>query len=98
MKLKTLIALVAFVAFTGSVQSNHAAPIPQVTESQDIDPRLLDQLVEAIAGQCNLTGCEVREAYAEGRMEVEKLENGYEVRVLESDGGGLAIVLIEEDL
>ena len=91
MNFRTLVALVAFVAFTESVQALNSLPTPQSTESQDIDPRLLDQLVEAVAGQCDLTCCEVREAYAEGRMDVEKTENGYVVSVQTVDGGGLVI-------
>ncbi len=98
MNFRTLVALVALAAFMGSVQAYSMSPILHATESQDIDPRLLDQLVEAVAGSCDLTCCEVREAYAEGRVEVEKMGNGYQVRVLEADGGGLAIVFIEEDL
>jgi len=98
MNFRTLVALVALVAFTGSVQASFSLPAPQSTESQDIDPRLLDEIVEAVAGQCDLTCCEVREAYAAGRMDVEKTEDGYQVQVLDADGGGLLVVVFEENL
>ena len=96
MKFRTLVALVALAAFTGSVQAIHAAPIPQVIEAQDTDPRLVEQLIEAVAGQCDLTCCEVREAYAEGRMDVEKIEDGYRVQVVEKGGTGITVIILDE--
>ena len=96
MNFRTLVALVALVAFIGSVQASFSLPAPQSTESQDINPRLLDQIVEAVAGQCDLTCCEVREAYAAGRMDVEKTENGYAVQLNSVDGNPVVIAILED--
>jgi len=90
--------MAAMVAFMGGVQANSFTCSLYQIESQDIDPRLVDELVEKVAGQCELSACEVREAYAEGRMEVEIIDNGYQVRIVEEDGGGLLIIDFEDSL
>lgn len=96
MKLKLFVALVAVLAaFTGSVHAEMTVPPLQVTESQDIDPRLVDQISEAVAARCELTCCEVRDAYYEGRMEIEKVSDGYVVSVQTVDGG-IATVVIDD--
>ena len=97
MKFRTLVALVALAAFTGSVQAHHSLLAPQSIESQDIDPRLLDQIIEAVVCQTGMTCCEAREAFYEGDMEIEKTADGYQVRVLDADGGGAVIISIEDN-
>ncbi len=98
MKFRTLVALVAFAAFTGSVQAHHSLLAPQSTESQEIDPRLLDQIVEAVSCQTGMSCCEVREAFYEGEMEIEKTADGYVVRVASTNGGGILDIVIEDEL
>jgi len=96
MKFRTLVALVAFAAFTGSVRAHHSLLAPQSTESQDVDPHLLDQIVEAVACETGMSCCEVREAFYKGEMEIEKTAEGYQVRVANS-GGGAVIISIEDN-
>ena len=96
MKFRTLVALVAFAAFTGSVQAHQTLLAPQSTESHDIDPHLLDQIVEAVICETGMSCCEVREAFYEGEMEIEKTADGYQVRLL--DGGEIMIIVLEESL
>ena len=96
MKFKTLVALVAFAAFTGSVQAHQTLLAPQSTESQDIDPSLLDQIVEAVACETGMSCCEVREAFYEREMEIEKTADGYVVRITTSVGGSV-IMDIEDN-
>ena len=96
MKIRLIVAVVAvFAAFTGEVCATVAAP--QVMEqSEGISPELLDQIAEAVARQCSMSSCEVREAYYEGEMEVEKTQDGYQVRLLNVDGGPIVIAILEE--
>ena len=85
-----------FVAFTGNVHANLNVSTSQTTSSENIDPALLERIFVEVAANSEMTCCEARDAYYEGEMEVTKTADGYEARVINADGNGVIIAILEE--
>ncbi len=97
--MKFYLALVAVcAAFTGPVQATLSVPFPTETRTSKMDPALLEYIFEGVVQQTEYTYSEVREMYAEDRMKIYKGEQVYVVELLDADGGGLAILEIEDNL
>ncbi len=73
-----------------------ATATPMMDTPQGIETSLTDDILKAAAAQSEYSyGC-LCDLYRDGRVEIEKDDNGaYLVRVL--DGGGLATILVLED-
>lgn len=77
-----------------------AQPFPPTPAalSTELDSGTLERIFESVACETGMCMGEVRDAYAEGRVEVEKEGNEYLVTVVDTDGGGLSTILIEEGI
>lgn len=84
-----------FVAFTGNVHANLNVSTSQTTNSENIDPALLERIFVEVATQSDMTCCEARDAYYEGEMEITKTADGYSVRMIDVDGG-IILEILEE--
>ncbi len=88
-----LVALVASSAPIGYVQ----AEIVVVAKGGDIDQATLKRIYMAVSCETGMCVQEARDAYAEGRMEIEKEPNSYRVTIAEGGGGSILEVIIEDD-
>ena len=91
-----LIALVTLGAsFAGTsfaqAQTSHSA----TSQSSSIDGATLEHIYEAVACNSDMCISEAREAYAEGRMEIQKADDVYLVTVVDADGGIMDVVIAD---
>ncbi len=87
-----LVALGASSAPIGAVQAETVV----VAEASDLDPVTLERIYGAVSCATGMCVGAVRDAYAEGRMEVEKEADAYRVTVLDGGGDVLVIVILED--
>ena len=96
---KTIVAsaIAACLALPGMASETlYAAPVEQ--SAQQIDQQLLEQLLRQVEQQTDYSYACLCDMYAAGEVEIWKAADGtYEI-VIESAGGGLAIILIEAEL
>lgn len=99
MKLKLFVVLAACcLAFAGKLPATPSFSAPQISQSNNIDPALLERIIIEVAAQSDLTCCEAKDAYYKGEMEISKTVDGYSVRVADADGGISDILIIETAL
>ncbi len=88
------IALVALCASSAPIAYVQAENVV-VAKAGDLDPATLERIYEAVSCETGMCVGEVRDAYAEGRMEVEKEADAYHVTVLDGGGDILVIVILD---
>lgn len=98
MRNSLLIALVMLCASIAVVPTIHAQPPVCVALSNDIDAATLEHLLEAVACETGQCLANVRAAYAEGQMEIQKDTDGYRISLQNAEGGGGTVILIEDGI
>ncbi|MEM1000101.1 MAG: hypothetical protein AAGN35_23805 [Bacteroidota bacterium] len=94
MKKYLLAALVALAfAVPGTVDAS-VVNVEQQIESAEMDPALVEAILRAAAAECVDDYCTLRARYVAGEVWIEKTVAGYRV----SDGGGMILILIEDEL
>lgn len=75
-----------------------ASAAPMMDTPQGVETSLTNDILKAAAAQSDYSyGC-LCDLYRDGRVEIEKDDNGaYLVQVLDADGGGTATILVLEE-